>query len=58
MNGMPSDQRQLSRSSSMGRVDSRANGDRRGSQSNRGVVNSTNGQNMHGYDDPVLSYYS
>ncbi|KAM3467677.1 hypothetical protein MY5147_008697 [Beauveria neobassiana] len=58
MNGMPSDQRQLSRSSSMGRVDSPANGDRRGSQSNRGVVNSTNGQNMHGYDDPVLSYYS
>ncbi|PMB65144.1 Zinc finger and BTB domain-containing protein 8A [Beauveria bassiana] len=52
MNGMPSDQRQPSRSSSMGRVDSPANGDRRGSQSNRGVVNSTNGQNMHGYDVP------
>ncbi|KAM3498662.1 hypothetical protein MY10362_008031 [Beauveria mimosiformis] len=52
MNGMPSDQPQLSRSSSMGRVDSPANGDRRGSQSNRGVVHSTNGQNMHGYDVP------
>ncbi|OAA34265.1 C2H2 transcription factor RfeC [Beauveria brongniartii RCEF 3172] len=52
MNGMPSDQPQLSRSSSMGRVDSPANGDQRGSQPNRGIVNSTNGQNMHGYNVP------
>ncbi|KAM3562069.1 hypothetical protein ARSEF4850_002917 [Beauveria asiatica] len=52
MNGMPSDQPQLS--SSMVRVDSPANGDRRGSRSNRVVVNSTNGQNMHGYDAPPV----
>ncbi|KAM3555617.1 hypothetical protein MY1884_005497 [Beauveria asiatica] len=41
-------------SSSMVRVDSPANGDRRGSRSNRVVVNSTNGQNMHGYDAPPV----
>ncbi|OAA50243.1 C2H2 transcription factor RfeC [Cordyceps fumosorosea ARSEF 2679] len=49
---LSSDQPQLSCSSSMGCLDSPADGDRRGSQSNSGVVNSTNVQNMHGYDVP------
>ncbi|TQV90214.1 zinc-finger doubledomain-containing protein [Cordyceps javanica] len=44
---MHGNQPQLSSSSSMGLVASPANGDRRGSQLNGGIVNSTNGQNMH-----------
>ncbi|KAM3563487.1 hypothetical protein MY1884_000694 [Beauveria asiatica] len=64
MNGMPGDQHQqqhqLSRSSSMGRMDNPANGDRRGmappvmggSQPYGGDVNPMNGQNMHGYNVP------
>lgn len=59
MNGMP-DQHQLSRSSSMGRMDNPANNDRRGmappvmggNQPYGGDVNSMNGQPMHGYNVP------
>lgn len=36
----------------MERLDSPADGDRRGSQSTNGVVNSTNGQNVHSYNVP------